>query len=600
MSIRALPETIVNRIAAGEVVERPASVVKELVENALDAGAGRIEIVTSGGGLTLLRVSDDGGGISAEDLPLAVARHCTSKMGDNINDIRFLGFRGEALPSIGSVSRLSLTSRAAGSGEGASILVEAGKIQGVRPAAISQGTIVEVRDLFFAVPARLKFMRSVQAEANATLDVVRRLALASPQVHFVLTGDDRARIDWPAGTGPTAMERRLAQVLGPEFVDSALGIAEERDGVHLHGRISAPTYSRGNGLAQFVFVNGRPLRDRQISGAIAAGYADALPKGRFAALALFLTLDPHLVDVNVHPAKAEVRFRDPGLVRGLIVGAIRRALAEQGLTANAGASQSALSAFRIPQATTQVSYPGQANASQTGWPGVVHAPRGFSDSRQPGLIPMPLSARQAEPVTSVTTAMPGRLGAARAQIDKTYIIAETEHSMVIVDQHAAHERLVYEDLKSAMAGQPLAAQMLLAPEIVTLPPDDVGRLTEASEILARFGLELEAFGDDAVALRAIPAMLGTVNGPQLVRDLADALADAGGEGVGALERRLHGIAASMACHGSVRAGRVLRGDEMNALLRQMEATPGADTCNHGRPTFVELKKSDIERLFSRR
>ena len=603
MKIRVLPETIVNRIAAGEVVERPSSVVKELVENALDAGADRIEIITSGGGLTLLRVTDNGAGMAADDLVLAVSRHCTSKMDDDISNIQFLGFRGEALPSIGSVSRLTITSRQADANEAAMIAVDGGAIAPVRPAALSRGTIVEVRDLFFAVPARLKFMRSMRAEGNAILEIVRRLALASPAVHFVLTGDDRNRTEYVACTGLDGLLERLRQVMGSEFADSAIALSHEKEGIRLDGRISAPSFSRGNAQSQFTFVNGRPVRDRQLSGAIAAAYSDVLPRGRFASVALFITLEPRMVDVNVHPAKAEVRFRDPGLVRGLIVGGIKRALSENGLTPSAAATRATLDAFKP-------SFGGQAYSGQN-FTRADHAARDiyspfqssqslapiehFADNGQASFGNHAPSAR-IEPQSDNTNRQ-SQLGAARAQIDKTYIVSETDDALIIVDQHAAHERLVYEALKNAMAGAPLGSQMLLVPDIVTLSEHEAQMIGDNAETLTRFGLDVERFGDDAVAVRGTPSMLGNIDATQMIRDLADSL---GAENGNDLERRLFALAATMACHGSVRAGRVLRGEEMNALLRQMEATPGSDTCNHGRPTFIRLQKTDIEKLFARR
>ena len=582
MTIRLLPETMVNRIAAGEVVERPASVVKELVENALDAGATSIEIVTGGGGLTLIRVADNGGGIPAAELPLAVARHCTSKLADDIHDIRFLGFRGEALPSIGAVSRLTLRSRPAGA-EGAEILVEGGRIAGPRPAAANAGTLVEVRDLFFATPARLKFMKGERAEATAISDVVKRLACGFPAVRFTLSGSDRATLDLAATPDRLA---RAAQVLGAEFRDNAVEIDAEREGVQLTGFTSPPAFSRGNALHQFIHVNGRPVKDKMLAGAIRGAYADRLASDRHAVCALFIDLDPTLVDVNVHPAKADVRFRDPGLVRGLVVGAIREALGAAGplaATSNAGALAAA---FR-PQ--------GFRPAPAQGWSAAQSPFRplaGFGEAEQTAFVTAPSARADDAPVTT------GRLGAARAQIHENYIVAQTEDSLVIVDQHAAHERLVYEAMKTALESRALPAQMLLIPEVVELPADDVERLATHAATLSRFGLELERFGPGAVAVRATPSMLGECDAGGLVRDLADEIADS--DTAEGLKRRLDRIASTMACHGSVRSGRRMRADEMNALLRRMEEAPESATCNHGRPTFIELKLADIERLFGRR
>lgn len=626
MGIRQLSETVINRIAAGEVIERPASVAKELVENALDAGARRIEVATAGGGLTLIRVIDDGGGIPADELSLAVSRHCTSKLSNDINDIRSLGFRGEALPSIGSVARLALRSRTADADSGAEIIVEGGRIHPVKPVAANPGTTVEVRDLFFATPARLKFMKGERAEASAITDVVKRIALAFPTVRFTISGTDRATLDLPAvpadGEG---LLTRLAQILGREFPDNALPIEAEREGVTLSGYVSIPSFTRGNALHQFAYVNGRPVRDKLITGAIRAAYMDVLPRNRHALAALFLSLDPRLVDVNVHPAKADVRFRDPGLVRGLIVGAIRQALEENGLRSSTSGAAAMLDAFRMPEARPQETFANGGFAPQQGtfsgsgrysgkWSPASSPSRplhdaigvasmsgaGFSEPDQEsfdiGNAPS-ADARAAEsPVPAELTCSP--LGAARAQIHENYIVAQTEDSLIIVDQHAAHERLVYEALKQAIHSTPLAAQMLLMPEIVDLPQEDVERLVAHADFLARFGLRLERFGPGAVAVRETPAMLGEVDAASLVRDLVDEIAE--NDTAHSLKERIDNIAATMACHGSVRSGRRLKPEEMNALLRQMEATPGSGTCNHGRPTYIELRLADIERLFGRR
>ena len=596
MPIRPLPETVVNQIAAGEVVERPASVVKELVENALDAGASAVEIVTAGGGLALVRVSDDGDGIAAGELPLAIGRHCTSKLADDVADIRFLGFRGEALPSIGSVSQLTIRSRTAGADHGSEIGVARGTVSPVRPAPANRGTVVEVRDLFHATPARLKFMKSERAEAAAITDVVRRIALAFPEVRFTLAGTDRMPLELP----PSGLERRLSLVVGAEFAENAIELAAERDGVRLEGYVSVPSLTRANGLQQYAYVNGRPVRDKLIAGAVRGAFADVLPRDRYPVTALFLTLDPGEVDVNVHPAKADVRFRDPGLVRGLVVGAIRQALAGAGIRPATSAAAAMAAAFR-PGATAA----GRAFGQAGGHPLALSPSRplfgGFGEAEQaafdagPGFVSADARAGTSEAVPAAAEAP---LGAARAQLHQTYIVAETADSLVIVDQHAAHERLVYEALKSALEARPVPSQLLLMPEIVDLPADDVERIALNAPMLCRFGLAVERFGPGAIAVRETPALLGEVDAGQLVRDLADELADA--DSAELVKERLHAIAARMACHGSVRAGRRLKPDEMNALLRQMEATPGSATCNHGRPTYIELKLADIERLFGRR
>ncbi|PSJ61117.1 DNA mismatch repair endonuclease MutL [Kumtagia ephedrae] len=609
MPIRQLSETMVNQIAAGEVIERPASVVKELVENAVDAGATRIEIATAGGGLSLIRVTDDGFGIAAGELALAVSRHCTSKLGNDIHDIRSLGFRGEALPSIGSVSRLSIRSRTA-DGEAAEITVEGGRVSAVKPAGANRGTAVEVRDLFYATPARLKFMKGERAEASAIADVIRRIAIAFPNIRFTLSGSDRSTLDFT-----TAGDRlkRIAQVMGVEFPENSLAIDAAREGVRLDGHVSIPSYSRANALQQYVYVNGRPVRDRLIASAIRGAFADTLARDRHAVAALFLSLDPALVDVNVHPAKADVRFRDPGLVRGLIVGAIREALAGAGIRPASTGAAAMLGAFRA--GPTTYGHPGPSGghrgynpAFRSAVPGVFDAARsfqrplaaGFAEDVQAAFDTGPLDSADARAGTDepAPEALGFQLGAARAQVHENYIVAQTGDSLVIVDQHAAHERLVYEALKNALEARPMPAQMLLLPTIVDLSEDDAERLARHADTLKRFGLGIERFGPGAVAVRETPAMLGEANVEQLVRDLADEIAET--DTVDTLKERLHAIAATMACHGSVRSGRRLLPDEMNALLRQMEATPGSGTCNHGRPTYIELKLADIERLFGRR
>ncbi|THF58589.1 DNA mismatch repair endonuclease MutL [Ollibium composti] len=616
MPIRQLSETMINQIAAGEVIERPASVVKELVENALDAGARRIEVVTAGGGLSLIRVTDDGGGIAEPELALAVARHCTSKLSDDIHDIRSLGFRGEALPSIGSVARLSIRSRTAAGDSAAEIGIDGGHVSAVRPAAANRGTTVEVRDLFFATPARLKFMKGERAEATAITDVVKRIAVAFPAVRFTLAGSDRSTLELPAVTENDRLAR-VAQVMGAEFPDNALAIDAEREGVRLTGHVSIPSFTRANALLQYVYVNGRPVRDRLLAGAIRGAYADVLPRDRHAVTALFLELEPALVDVNVHPAKADVRFRDPGLVRGLIVGAIRAALAGAGIRPATTGAAGMMAAFR--PGGPAYDHPAQANGHRSydtafrasgpvGFDAArspyrpFEAPRanGFAEAAQAILDTGPLASADARAGHGIVeeSLLDTDLGAARAQVHENYIVAQTRDSLVIVDQHAAHERLVYEALKQALHSRPLPSQMLLLPEIVDLPEEDAERLALHGDTLARFGLRLERFGPGAVAVRETPAMLGEVDIGRLVRDLADEIAD--NDTVDTLKDRLDHIAATMACHGSVRSGRLLKPEEMNALLRQMEATPGSGTCNHGRPTYIELKLADIERLFGRR
>jgi len=614
MPIRQLSETMINQIAAGEVIERPASVVKELVENALDAGASRVEVVTAGGGLNLIRVGDDGSGIPEAELELAVSRHCTSKLSTDIHDIRSLGFRGEALPSIGSVSRLTIRSRTAASDSAAEIGIEGGDVSTVRPAAANRGTSVEVRDLFFATPARLKFMKGERAETTAISDVVRRIAIAFPAVRFTVSGPDRTTLELPASDdSPDGQLVRIAQVMGAEFPENSIAIDAVREGVQLTGHVSIPSYSRANALQQYAYVNGRPVRDKLIASAIRGAYADVLPRDRNAVTVLFLTLDPSTVDVNVHPAKADVRFRDPGLVRGLIVGAIRQALADAGVRSATSGAAAMMSAFR-PGASAY-GHPGPTNGHRSFNPGFrASATAGFDAARSPyrpldaGFAESAQAAFDTGPIASADARagqaelpealLQAQLGAARAQVHENYIVAQTADSLVIVDQHAAHERLVYEALKNALHSRPVPAQMLLLPEIVDLPEDDVARLATHADMLRRFGLGVERFGPGAIAVRETPSMLGETDVAQLVRDLADEIAD--NDTTETLKERLDKIAATMACHGSVRSGRRLRPEEMNALLRQMEATPGSGTCNHGRPTYIELKLADIERLFGRR
>jgi DNA mismatch repair protein MutL len=600
--IRQLDEAAINRIAAGEVVERPASAVKELVENALDAGARRIDIALADGGKTLIRVTDDGCGMAPDDLPLALSRHATSKIdGSDLLNIHSFGFRGEALPSLGAVGRLTITSRTGGQ-DAAQITVAGGKIGPVKPAALTTGTVVELRDLFYATPARLKFMRSDRAEQQAISDVIKRLAMAEPFVSFTLRdvsggGDGRVlfRADGETGDLFDALHGRLARVLGGDFADNALRIDAEREGFHLTGYAALPTYSRGSSVAQFLFVNGRPVQDRLLIGALRGAYADFLSRDRHPAAALFLDCDPQMVDVNVHPAKSEVRFRDPGMARGLIVTALRHALAEAGHRASTTVAAATLGAFRPEPAAPHQ----PARVYQIDRPSLVARQASYA-AQSPGFAEMPLTtyaARVEETAPEVEeTALP--LGAARAQVHENYIIAQTDTGMVIVDQHAAHERLVYERLKRQMAENGIAAQALLIPEIVELSPTDCARVLDHADDLARLGLGVEPFGGGAIAVRETPALLGAVNARAMILDILDELADQG-ESTG-IQTRLEAILSRVACHGSIRSGRRMRAEEMNALLREMEATPHSGQCNHGRPTYVELKLADIERLFGRR
>jgi DNA mismatch repair protein MutL len=600
MPVRQLDESIINRIAAGEVVERPASVVKELVENALDAGARRIEVVTEAGGRSLVRVSDDGEGMRRQDLVLAVERHATSKLdGDDLLAIATLGFRGEALPSIGAVAQLAITTRHADEPHAWSIAVEGGVKSQVKPAALGEGTRVEVRDLFYATPARLKFLKSDRAEGEALRDVVRRLAMSRPDVAFTLAGEERAAVTWAAAM-PGAVGRlaRLGDVLGTEFGANAVEVRGGRDGLMIEGFAALPTLSRANSLGQYLFVNGRPVRDKLVFGAVRAAYADYLPRDRQPIVALFVALDAREVDVNVHPAKAEVRFRDPGRVRALIVHSLTEALSREGRrTATTGGSAT-IAAFRPDR-----------NARNWDWQRSPARPAGTDMTRMAALAPGFAEAAQAAfavgaPQARYEVAEPAPdlldspLGAARAQIHETYIVAQTRDGIVVVDQHAAHERIVYERMKSALETSGVARQILLIPEIVELAPADVERLLARAEELCRYGLLIEAFGRGAVAVRETPSLLGEIDAGAMVRDLAEHMAE--WDEALPLERRLMHVAATLSCHGSVRAGRRLKPEEMNALLREMEATPNSGQCNHGRPTYVELKLADIERLFGRK
>jgi DNA mismatch repair protein MutL len=598
--IRQLDEAAINRIAAGEVIERPASAVKELVENALDAGASRIEIAQADGGKTLIRVSDDGCGIAPDDLGLALARHATSKIdGSDLLDIHSFGFRGEALPSLGAVGRLTITARAEGF-EAAEIAVTGGRMGAVKPAARGRGTTVTLRDLFHATPARLKFLRTERAEAQAISDTVKRLALAAPHVGFVLRdvsggGEGRVSFRAEAETGDLfdALAGRVRRILGAEFADNAIRIEAEREGLRLSGLAALPTYSRGAAVAQHLFVNGRPVRDRMLLGALRAGYSDVLARDRHPAAALFIDCDPHLVDVNVHPAKAEVRFREPGVARGLVVSGLRHALAEAGHRASSTVAGATLGAMRPEQPGARVyqmdrpSQQARSTAYRAQAPGFAEMAGDWSARTEP---PAPDTADEPP-----ATALP--LGAARAQLHENYIVTQTDTGMVIVDQHAAHERLVYERLKRQAAQAGIAAQALLIPEVVDLPEGACALLSEHAEDLAKLGLGIEPFGPGAIAVRETPAILGQVDAGALLRDILDELQDAGASDL--LAARIDAVLSRMACHGSVRSGRRMSSDEMNALLREMERTPLSGQCNHGRPTYVELQLSDIERLFGR-
>ncbi|ABQ33912.1 MULTISPECIES: DNA mismatch repair endonuclease MutL [Bradyrhizobium] len=618
MPVRQLPEQIINRIAAGEVVERPASVVKELVENAIDAGASRIDIFTDGGGRRKIAITDDGGGMTAADLALAVERHATSKLDDeDLLQIRTLGFRGEALPSIGSVARLSITTRHKSEPHAWALQVDCGEKSPVVPAALNQGTRVEVADLFHATPARLKFLKTDRTEAEAIREVVRRLAMARPDIAFTIAGEERAPVTWAAALpGAPGQLTRLGDILGADFRSHAIAVQSARESVAVEGFAAAPALTRANALGQYLFVNGRPVRDKLILGAVRAAYADYLPRDRHPVVALFVTLDPREVDANVHPAKTEVRFRNAGLVRALIIHALKEGLAREGRRTAANDGGATIAAFRPAFAPPRPN-PGPMNWDWQRSPSAPAAPV----PRDHGADAMPAAAAFspaafAEPAQAAFDVGGPRadlrlheqpaapdlldrpLGAARTQLHDTYIVAQTRDGLVIVDQHAAHERIVYERLKASLSAHGVQRQILLIPDIVELDEAIVEALLARTDELASFGLAIESFGPGAVAVRETPSLLGKINAAGLLRDLAEHMEE-WGEAL-PLERRLMHVAATMACHGSVRAGRRLKPEEMNALLREMEETPNSGQCNHGRPTYVELKLADVEKLFGRR
>jgi len=589
--IRQLNETAINQIAAGEVVERPASAIKELVENAIDAGASRIDVDYADGGKRLIQVTDNGCGIASEDLALAMSRHATSKIdGSDLLNIQSFGFRGEALPSLGAVGKLTLTSRTA-TGSGAELQVMGGQLSPVRPAAMQPGTRATLRDLFYATPARLKFLRSDRAEAQAIADVVKRLAMAEPAIAFSLrdTVTDRMVFQVQAEQGDmfSALRGRLGQIMGRDFVDNAIAVDAEREGINLTGFAGLPTYSRGAAVAQYLFVNGRPVRDKLLLGALRGAYADFLSRDRHPAVALFVECDPTLVDVNVHPAKSEVRFREPAMVRGLIVSGLRHALAEAGHRASTTVSSAALGAF-TPEPT------GQPRVYQMDRP--RNAP-GYSGLAETATMFEPQPSARVEEDAPQVEAQHRPLGAARAQLHENYILSQTEDGLVIVDAHAAHERLVYEKLKAQMANTGVGAQALLIPEVISLSEGDMALLMEQNATLSQMGLSIEPFGQGAVAVQSVPALLGHVDVQRLVLDIVDELSDGGTQQ--SLQTQLDAILSRVACHGSVRTGRRMQADEMNALLREMEATPHSGQCNHGRPTYVSLAMNDIEKLFGR-
>ena len=587
MSIRRLPEHLVNRIAAGEVVERPASALKELVENAIDAGATRIAVGLAEGGLARIEVSDDGCGLRADEMALALERHATSKLPDEaIESVQTLGFRGEALPSIASVARLTIESRVAG-GEGWARTVDNGAVVRDAPAALSPGTRIVVEALFARVPARRKFLRSARAEYGACLDVVRRLAMARPDLAISVDHDGRRVLSVSGGQD---RPQRVAALTDRAFADNAVPIDLAREGYLLGGVASVPTYNRGIADHQYLFVNGRPVKDRLLMGAIRGAYAEMLPRDRHAVVALFLDVPPGEVDINVHPAKTEVRFRDPQLVRGMIVSGLRRALDAAGLRVVRHAPTDLAQHWTSePMGAVPPVDPGQPPPPYQG--------TAVMERRQ-SFFTTPPQARAEPAWTPPAPQADHPLGVARGQVAKTYIVAETEDGLILVDQHAAHERLVLERMRAALKGGRITAQALLIPEVVELDESACDRLEARSAELAEFGLEIERFGPRAILVRTTPALLGQADPTGLVTDLADELA-AYDEAL-SLKERLDAVAGTMACHGSVRAGRILSVAEMNALLREMEVTPHSGQCNHGRPTWIKLAHGDIEKLFGRR
>lgn len=617
MTIRILPNTLVNQIAAGEVVERPASVLKELVENSIDAGATSVEVTLVDGGKSLMIISDNGKGMSKDELPIAVERHATSKLpDDNLFNINFLGFRGEALPSISSVARLSITSRVAGAENAWKIEVNGGEKSEVVPAALSKGTRIEVRDLFYATPARLKFLKTAASETGQCVDIMNRIALANPHISFYLNDEKGKKIALNAQQGELfdARLKRLADVMGKEFGENSFLIDARRESLHISGYASLPTLNKANSLSQYLFVNNRPVRDKLLLGAIKGAYQDVLERNRYPMCALYFDIDPAYVDVNVHPAKAEVRFYDNALVRGLLVSAIRNALNQAGQRASNVMDIATFVQDQIPEFDVNgVKLPEKAVLEETSFEFQREPLRPYGGfafqgrSRSSGgvrqaVLPelerkFSVQTEESVPVAQIRAEEAGPLGLAKAQFHDTYIISQTEDSIIIVDQHAAHERIVMEKMKDNLARGNIASQMLLIPEVVDLKPSDKVRILENAEELGKLGLQVEEFGPSAVIVREIPALLGDCDVKALIRDVAEEMAE-WGKGF-ELTEKLHLVCATMACHGSVRAGRRLNVDEMNHLLRDMERTPHSGQCNHGRPTYIELKIADFEKLFHR-
>ena len=613
MAIRRLDEGTINRIAAGEVVERPASAVKELVENAIDADAKRIDVTLENGGKSLIRVEDDGCGMSPADLALSLERHATSKLpdgdaGDNLFRINSLGFRGEALPSIGAVSRMTITTRTADASEASTLKVAGGVTGDMRPAAGTGGTRIEVRDLFYATPARLKFLKSERAEMMAVSDTLKRLAMAHAHIAFSLTNDGRRNFSVPAETGEAGQLKRLSAIMSRQFGENAVPVHAESDTLRLNGFAGLPTFNHATAQKQYLVVNGRPVRDKLLNGAVRGAYQDFLAGNRHPALALFIDIDPTELDVNVHPAKTEVRFRESALVRGMIVGALRAALAEAGHRAATTVADQTLSSFRPGvspgrgYAQTLTAGTAWAQAAAAGQGDFAVAPADYGSLAEDAIDWLSTAGTALDNQAPTPEAnLP--LGLARAQLHETYILAQTHDGFVIVDQHAAHERLVYERMKRQIAENGIKRQILLVPEIVEMETDAAERLISSAAELAELGFVIERFGPEqeaqaAIMVREVPALMYKGNVAGLLKDMAEEI-DALGQGL-AVKEHLEELSGTLACHTAVRAGRRLSIEEMNALLRDMEATPHAGQCNHGRPTYVELKLADIERLFGRR
>lgn len=607
MAIRVLPSNLINQIAAGEVIERPASVVKELVENAIDAGAHKIEVNLTGGGKNLIAVSDDGCGMSAEELSLAVERHATSKLpSDDLFEINFLGFRGEALPSVASISKLTIVSRQRGSKEGWQISVNGGDKGKVIPAAASEGTRIEVRDLFYTTPARLKFLKADSSEAAQCIDILQRIALANPHISFYLYSDGRKKVALNAYNGDfyEARRQRIAEVMGAEFGENCSSVNAQNEFCDITGLVSLPTYNKANSLSEFLFVNNRPVRDKLILGAIKGAYQDLIMSGRYPACAIFIHVNPHYVDVNVHPTKAEVRFYDNGAIRGLLVGAIRKALSiDSRHSADTGGLEALLEQnldTESLQALSGISFNNNLHSTEKEFPRLQNFKSVHFNPRTADFpdLEHKYSVKVAEEPCENTLENVGELGLAKAQFHNTYIISQTEDSIVIVDQHAAHERITMEKLKSSLAAhERVASQMLLIPEVVELTALEKENLLEYRDTLASLGLILEEFGSQ-ILVRETPALLGNTDVKSLIKDLAAEISEWGN--AYALTDKIHHICATIACHGSVRAGRSLNIEEMNRLLRDMEKTEHSGQCNHGRPTYVSIKLKDIEKLFERR